>query len=253
MTNINVFGVQGIPEIKENDDIANHIVKALGDSGQTLYSGDIVIVTSKVISKAEGRIVGRDSIKPSPFAKHLAATTGRDATHVEIVLQESVRPIKVTDQVMIMENKNGVICANAGVDQSNIKINYENEAYLLLPKNPDKSATYLRKKLEATFNIDLAVIITDTFGRPWRNGQTNIAIGVSGMLPVKDYVGELDTYGNELKGTSIAVADQIAGTAELVMGKIDQIPVAVMRGYHYPKGEGTSKDLLRNRESDLFR
>lgn len=169
---------------------------------------------------------------------------------LEVILRETTHPIKISKHVMIMETKHGLICANAGVDESNINVN----GYLLLPKDPDKSAFQIRNELEKHFNEKLAVIITDTFGRPWRMGQTNVAIGVSGINPILKYHGELDTFGRELNATMIAVADQIAGTSELVMGKTDRVPVAVLKGYVFEHEENSSsKQLIRPENEDLFR
>lgn len=249
MDSLHVFGVKEIPEVQQNDDISKLIFVALENQGLKLQEKDIIIVASKIVSKAEGLLINESSVNPSLFAVQLAESTNRDPRQVEVVLKESSRPVKISDQALIMETSHGFVCANAGVDQSNI----EKGNYLLLPKDPDRSARQIRQGLENLYNINLAVIITDTFGRPWREGQTNIAIGVSGMKSIKYYKGQEDTHGNELNVTAIAIADQIAGTAELISGKTNGLPVSVMRGYHYEPAQGSAKELIRPRGKDLFR
>jgi coenzyme F420-0:L-glutamate ligase/coenzyme F420-1:gamma-L-glutamate ligase len=250
MNELTMFGVEGLPEVKEGDDLTKLIIRSLDTQGKKLEHKDVVIITSKIVSKAEGCLVTVKDIQPSALAIELSKSSGKTANEIEMILRESSSPIKITDYVLIMETKHGFICANAGIDRSNIE---NQEMALLLPKDPDSTAEKIKQSLENHYNVELAVIISDTFGRPWRMGQTNVAIGVSGMLAIKDYRGQSDQFGYELKATEIAVADQIASTAELVMGKSDGIPVAVIRGYSYPDGNGTSKDLIRPREKDLFR
>lgn len=247
---LNLFGLEYIPEISEGDELDKLIIEALKKQEEILQDGDIVIVTSKIVSKAEGRVVSEKDVIPSPFAIQVAESTNRDPRYVEVIFRESSRPIKISDQVLIMESKHGFICASAGVDRSNIQ---RDDEFLLLPEDSDASAAQIRSSLQKHFGVYIAVVISDTFGRPWRMGQTNVAIGISGMLATQGYSGQFDTYGRELKVTSIAIADQIAGAAELVMGKTDGVPVAVLRGYPYPKGNGTAKDLIRPRDKDLFR
>lgn len=249
MKSLNVLGLEGMPEIQPGDHLADLIIDALINQEETLLDKDIVIVTSKIVSKAEGRVVKKDKVTPSPFAVQLAESLNKDPREVEVVLGETARPVKISDQALIMETRHGFICANAGVDQSNVI----SDEFLLLPEDPDASASKIRQSLEKYYNVNLAVIISDTFGRPWREGQTNVAIGVSGMLAIRNYRGKRDQYGNELKVTSIATGDQIAGAAELVMGKTDGIPVCILRGYSFPQGNGTAKDLIRPRSKDLFR
>ena len=251
MNEIQVFGIKGLPEIKGGDNLAEQMIDALHRRNHRLIENDIVVVTSKIVSKAENRFVRKQDVSPSPFAREIAAKMrNKSAEEVEVILQESSRVVKMTDYVLIMETKHGFICANAGVDRSNVG---SEELFLLLPEDPDASAKQIRDGLIAHYGVDMVVIISDTFGRPWRLGQTNVAIGVSGMLSIKDYKGQLDRFGHELHMTEIAVADQLAGTAELVMNKKDAVPVAVIRGYPYPKGEGKAKDLIRPSSMDLFR
>jgi coenzyme F420-0:L-glutamate ligase / coenzyme F420-1:gamma-L-glutamate ligase len=250
MNQIEIYGVDGLPAVKEGDDLSNFIIRALDHQGKKLEHKDVVVVTSKIVSKAEGRLVAIENFHPSTLAIELSKSSDKTANEIEMILSESASPIKITNHVLIMETKHGFICANAGIDRSNIE---NHEMALLLPKDPDATAEKIKKSLENYYRVELAVIISDTFGRPWRNGQTNIAIGLSGMLAIKDYKGQFDQFGNKLNATEIAVADQIASAAELVMGKSDGVPVAVIRGYSYPDGNGTSKDLIRPREIDLFR
>lgn len=249
LTTLSIFGLKDIPEVKKDDRISDHIIHALDSQKMQLKEKDIIVIASKVISKAEGRVVKKESIKPSSFACQLAKTLDRNPHQVEVILSETKYPIKISNRTLIMETKHGFVCANAGVDQSNIA----KECFLLLPTDPDKSAQRIRKALERFYKVNIAVIITDTFGRPWRKGQTNVAVGLSGMEPIKSYDGKIDSFGNELKATEIAVADEIAGAAELITGKTSGVPVCVVRGYDYqPSRSGVGK-LLRSRSEDLFR
>ncbi len=250
MNELKMIGLEGLPEVREGDDLAKLIIRALDIQGEKLEKKDVVIITSKIVSKAEGRLVSVNDIEPSALATELSKSSDKNANEIELILRESSCPIKITDHVLIMETKHGFICANAGIDRSNIE---NQEMALLLPEDPDSTAAAIKQSLENYYNVELAVIISDTFGRPWRMGQTNVAIGVSGMLAVKDYRGQSDQFGYTLKATEIAIADQIAAASELVMGKSDRIPVAIVRGYSYPEGNGSSKDLVRPRQMDLFR
>jgi coenzyme F420-0:L-glutamate ligase/coenzyme F420-1:gamma-L-glutamate ligase len=216
----------------------------------TLEDGDILVVTQKVVSKAEGRIVALESVAPGAFARQIAEQWEKDARLVEVVLGESKRIVRMDHGVMICETKHGLICANAGVDSSNVETL---GTVALLPVDPDASAEGLRRRIEQSAGVSTAVVITDTFGRPWREGHVNFAIGVAGMLPLHDYTGQHDPAGYELRVTSMAVADELAAAAELAHGKLDRVPVAIVRGYHYPRGAGTARDLLRDPEKDLFR
>ena len=249
MNDIRIFGVPGMPEVAAGDDLPGLIGQALQNMGETLQEGDVVAVTSKIVSKAEGRIVMEHEVAPSDFAVTLAQSSSKSAAEIEVILRESARSVKMTDRVMIMETKHGFICANAGVDRSNVA---GEGAMLLLPENPDQSAERIRKALEEQFGVSLAVILTDTFGRPWRVGQTNVAIGVSGMAPIVDYKGQKDSHNRTLQATALAVADELAGAAELVMNKTDRIPVAVIRGYPYVKAPGKASELIRPKHLDLF-
>jgi coenzyme F420-0:L-glutamate ligase/coenzyme F420-1:gamma-L-glutamate ligase len=208
------------------------------------------VVTQKVVSKAEGHLIHLKDVSPSPLAQNFARQWGKDPRHVEVVLQQSRRIVKMDRGVLITETHHGFTCANAGVDQSNIE---GAEVVAVLPPDPDASARAIRQALRERLGFEVAVIISDTFGRPWRHGLVNIAIGLSGIEAIKDYTGQLDAQGYELRVTALAIADELAAAAELVMNKLDNVPVAVIRGYEYPRGEGSLAQLLRAAERDLFR
>jgi coenzyme F420-0:L-glutamate ligase/coenzyme F420-1:gamma-L-glutamate ligase len=231
-------------------DLAALIQQAATAAPLPLQAGDILVVTQKVVSKAEGHLIVLKDIRPSPLAENFARQWGKDPRHVEVVLQQSCRIVKMDRGVLITETHHGFICANAGVDQSNIE---GEEVVAVLPPDPDASARAIRQALRERLGCDVAVIISDTFGRPWRHGLVNIAIGLSGIEAIKDYTGQLDAQGYELRVTALAIADELAAAAELVMNKLDNVPVAVIRGYEYPRGEGSLTQLIRAAERDLFR
>lgn len=247
---VRVYGLDGIPEIEPGDDLIRIIGDSIeaGDTG--LEDGDILVVTHKIISKSEGRLVDLTTIEPSPLAESFARQFNKDARQVEVVLRESVRIVRMERGVMICETRHGFICANAGVDASNVP---GDDIVCLLPLMPDSSAAAIRDGLTARFGVAPAIIVSDSFGRPWRRGITNVAIGVAGMLPVADYRGVSDPWGHDLRVTIMAIADELASTAELVAGKTDARPVALIRGYDYPRGQGTGRDLVLEPEKDLFR
>ena len=222
---------------------------ALESAKFILRSGDIFVVAQKIVSKAEGRIVVLDAIEPSARARDWATEWGKDPRVIELVLRESRRIVRMEKGVIVSETKHGFICANAGVDVSNAQ---EGTA-ILLPIDPDASARALLNAFEEGFGIRLAVIVSDTFGRPWRDGLVNVALGVAGMAPLIDYRGQTDAGGKMLQATLIALADELASAAELVMGKSSQIPVAIIRGVATMVREGSGADLLRPAERDLFR
>ena len=247
---VRIIGLEGIPEVHPGDDLTALILEAAAKQDLAFESGDIVVITQKVVSKAEGRIVDLDDIEPGVFATAIAERWEKDARLVEIVLRESARIVRMDHGVMICETKHGLICANAGVDSSNVE---KIGTVTLLPEDPDGSAEEVRRRIEDEAGVSLAVIITDTFGRPWREGHVNFAIGVAGMLPIWDYTGEVDPAGYEIKVTQMAVADELAAASELTHGKLARMPVAVIRGYEYPQGSGTADELLRDPERDMFR
>ena len=247
---IEIIGLTGIPEVTKGDDPGRLILDAARGMGVTFDSSDVVVVKQKIVSKAEGRIVALRDVSPSDLAAQIAAETGKDPRHVEVVLRESRRIVKMDRGLIIAETRHGIVCANAGVDASNVGVQ---GAVCLLPTDPDASASKIRSFLEKETGADLAVIISDSIGRPWRTGIVDKAIGVSGLEPVKNYVGQKDDYGYELKVTAVAIADELASAAELVTGKLERVPVAVIKGYSYAKGEGGARELIMDRDRDLFR
>jgi coenzyme F420-0:L-glutamate ligase/coenzyme F420-1:gamma-L-glutamate ligase len=247
---VRIIGIGGMPEVRPGDDLADLILDAAARQGLAFEEADILVVTQKVVSKAEGRIVDLGSVEPGPFAQQIAEQWEKDPRVVEVVLRESARIVRMDHGVVICETKHGLICANAGVDSSNVE---RLGTVSLLPEDPDASAGAIRRRIEETAGVTVAVLITDTFGRPWREGHVNFAIGLSGMAPVLDYSGQTDPAGYELRVTQMAVADELAAAAELVQGKLDRTPVAVVRGYSFPRGEGAARELLRDAERDLFR
>lgn len=246
---LRVIGLRGMPIVQADDDVAELIVAAASEQGAGIEEGDVIAVTQRIVSRAEHQLRRLDEFEPSPFALDYADRTEKDPRLVEAVLRESTRVIRQVAGVLITETRHGFKCANAGVDGSNVG---GEEFVSLLPVDPDASCGRIRAGIAERTGADVAVVMTDTFGRPWRHGQTNIAIGVAGMLPFRDYVGELDMDGRELRVTTICVADELAGTAEMVMGKSDGVPVAIIRGYEYPRGDGSASEIVRESELDLF-
>jgi coenzyme F420-0:L-glutamate ligase/coenzyme F420-1:gamma-L-glutamate ligase len=246
---ITIIGITGLPEIKPGDDIGAVIDRTVRDAKLAILDRDILVVAQKVISKSEGRVVRLEAIEPSPRAREWAEAYDKDPRLVEVVLRESKRIVRMERGVLIVETRHGLVCANAGVDASNV----EEGTALLLPEDPDASARRIQKTLEASFGARLAVIVSDTFGRPWREGLVNVAIGVAGLAPLIDYRGESDSHGRPLRVTVIAVADELASAAELVMKKKDGVPVVIVRGFDYDAREASAKELIRSPELDLFR
>ena len=244
-----VFGLRSIPNITEGDNLANLIYEAAKSENLTFEDKDIIVVTQKIVSKAEGRIIKLDDVEPSDFAMQIGKDMEKDSRLVEIVLRESSRIIRMKGNALIVETQHGFVCANAGVDYSNVEEGY----VTLLPVEPDKSAKNIRKQLMALTGKNLAVIVTDTWGRAWRLGQVDYAIGVAGMLAFKDYRGETDYTGRELHVTNMCIADELAGAAELVKGKLSGVPVVIIRGYDYPEGKGAASNIIRPLSEDLFR
>ncbi len=249
MKKLEVFPVDGFPEVEEGADLAALFLKAAREAGISLEDGDVVVVKQKVVSKTEGRLVKLDEVKPGPQALKLSAQQGKDPRLVELVLREAVRVVRAGHGVIITETRHGFVCANSGVDRSNVKEGYA----ALLPVDPDASAKRIRISLEKKTGKRLAVIVTDTFGRPWRKGQTDVAIGCSGIEPLYSYLGRTDRYGYELRVTEPAVADEIAGAAELATGKLTGIPAAVVRGASFTRGDSGAKAIAMEKERDLFR
>jgi coenzyme F420-0:L-glutamate ligase / coenzyme F420-1:gamma-L-glutamate ligase len=247
---VRIIGLQGLPNITPGMDLAQLIVEATQAQELTFTGGDILVVTQKIVSKAEGQLVELHTVTPSPFAVQVAKVQEKDPQIVEVVLRESKRVVRMAQRTIIAETHHGFVCAHAGVDESNVA---GEGTVVLLPVDADASARRLRQDIRERTGVELAVIISDTFGRPWRQGLANVAIGIAGMEPFKDYRGLPDTEGRILKVTTLAVADELAAAAELVMGKLDRVPVALIRGYPYTPGDGTATQLVRAPERDLFR
>jgi coenzyme F420-0:L-glutamate ligase/coenzyme F420-1:gamma-L-glutamate ligase len=248
---LSIIPVKGIPNIESGDNLGEIIVARLKDQREAFQEGDVAVVSQKVVSKAEGRVVNLSKVTPSPFASFVAKEAGKDPRQVEVILRETRKIIRMNAGHLITETRHGFICANAGVDASNVAKG--KDTVTLLPLNPDASADRICKTIRKLTRKAIPVIITDTFGRAWRMGQVNFAIGVSGMKAIHDYRGTKDMYRHTLRVTEIAVADELASAGELVMNKADKVPAAVVRGYKTRRGKGTGKDLLRPEEMDLFR
>lgn len=248
---IQVIAVEGLPIIKQGDNIARLICEAAKQQRTPIQQGDVLVVTHAIVSNAEGRIVNLDTVKPSEFAKSIAKQSGKDAAHVEVVLQESRSIVRMGDGKLITETKHGLVCANSGVDKSNVQ---GGRNVALLPKNPDASARKIRREIRKLTGCDVAVIVSDTHGRPLREGEINVAIGVAGINPIRDRRGEKDLFGYVLRIKQTAVADELSSAAELVIGQASEgVPVAIVRGYDYPKSENAKATaLVRPREKDLF-
>jgi coenzyme F420-0:L-glutamate ligase / coenzyme F420-1:gamma-L-glutamate ligase len=249
---IRIIPIRDLGDIAPGDDLTAIILHALQKQNLALQQGDIVVVTQKIVSKAEGRVVDLEQVEASAFAQSFARQNNKDPQHIEVVLRESKRIVRMDHGVLISETNHGFICANAGVDESNVN---GKRQLTLLPVDPGASAQQLRSQLLQRTEVeqDIAVIISDTWGRPWRNGQVNMAIGVAGMESLIDYRGQYDPYGYELHASVIAVADELASAAELVMGKIESIPVALIRGYTYIPAKGDASTLVRDPATDMFR
>jgi coenzyme F420-0:L-glutamate ligase/coenzyme F420-1:gamma-L-glutamate ligase len=245
---IQIFGISGLREVQPGDDLAALLIEAVRAGGVRIGAGDIFVVAQKVVSKAEGRLVALDTVTPSPMARRWAEEHGKDARVVEVVLRESRRVVRMDRGILITETQHGFVCANSGVDSSNAPPG----TVVLLPVDPDRSAVKLRERLEEAFAVKVGVVVSDSFGRPWREGLTNVALGVAGIESLVDCRGQKDTFGRVLQVTVIAAADELAGAAELVMGKNRQVPVAVVQGFAF-SGEGSGREMVRRQELDLFR
>ncbi len=247
MKGLEVLGIEGFPEVRAGDDLDRMISAAVAGD---LRAGDVLVVTHKIVSKAEGRLVDLRTIEPSALAKGYASRHGKDPRQIEVVFKESRRIVRMDRGIVISETHHGFVCANAGVDASNIP---GGDTVCLLPIDPDDSAARLRDALAGDPGVDVAVVISDSFGRAWRHGITDVAIGVAGMDPVADYRGLNDPHGFPMEASVLAVADELAAAAELIMGKTDGIPIAIVRGYSYSPASGSGRDLLMPLERDMFR
>lgn len=246
---VQIIPLTGLPEIDPGNDVARLLVEAVRLHKIVPVHGDIFIVAQKIVSKAEGRIVPLDTVKPSERAERWAAEYHKDPRLIELVLRETSSIVRMERGVIIARTRHGFVCANAGVDVSNAPAG----TALLLPEDPDRSARGLQEQLSRAFGVHLAVIISDTFGRPWREGLVNVALGVAGIAPLVDYRGQRDSHGKMLQATVIAAADELAAAAGLVMGKVNRVPAAVIRGVAPIKETGTARDLIRPSDRDLFR
>jgi coenzyme F420-0:L-glutamate ligase/coenzyme F420-1:gamma-L-glutamate ligase len=241
VTELTVFSVRGLPEMREGNDLGRLIVERT-----ELQDGDVVVVAQKAISKTEGRVVRLDDVEASDRARELAGEG--DPRRIEVVLREAKRIVRTRGSLLITETQHGFLCASSGVDASNAP---EPGTLVLLPVDPDASAGRLRARLRELTGCDVGVVVSDSFGRPWRQGTTDVAIGAAGVEVLRDLKGERDPTGYELKSTVIALADEIAGAAELVMGKLDRTPVAIVRGLD-TAGDGKARDIVMPRERNLF-
>ena len=250
MTSLQIFGVGGLPEIEPGADLAGSILRAAADEGHPIVDGDVVVVTSKIVSKAEGRTVELADIEPSQFARAWSAQWGKDPAVTEVVLRESKRVVRQVGPILITETHHGFVCANSGIDQSS---SGAHGRVVLLPLDSDDSARRIRAGFAAG-GVNAAVIISDTFGRAWREGQTDIAIGIAGMQPILSYIGQVDPHGHEFMVQALCTADELAGAAELVKGNLSRVPVAVIRGHSWEQDDtATIAPVLRDQSRDLFR
>lgn len=231
-----IHPLEGIPEVAKGDDVAALLLTSIADAGLAVEHGDVIVVTHKIVSKAEGAVVTLEG-------------DDEDAAYRRVVLDEAVEIIRQRGSLIITRTRHGFICANAGVDRSNAAPG----TAVLLPREPDRSAHSIRKGIQAATGVDLVVVVSDTFGRPWRRGLVDVAIGISGIEAILDLRGTVDGVGRELQVTEIALADEIAAAADLVMGKAARIPAALIRGLSVPRGEGRAADLVRPPEEELFR
>lgn len=242
---LTILPVEGLPEIEAGADLAGLVAGHVD-----LEDGDVVLVTSKIVSKAEGRAVELADVVPSPFAVEWSRRWDKDPRVVEVVLGESVRIVRQLGPVLITETRHGFVCANSGVDQSS---SGAHDRVLVLPVDPDASARAVRRRF-SELGFDVAVVVTDTFGRPWREGQTDVAIGVAGMSPLLSYIGQHDPHGHEFRVQEICVADELAAAAELVKGNTSRVPAAVVRGYAWERDDdATLAPVIRDASRDLFR
>ena len=247
---LTVTPVEGLPEIQPGDDLAALIASAVSAQGDALRDGDVLAVAQKIVSKSEGRIVHLPDVVPSARALEMAEETGKDPRQIEVVLSETAQIVRWAHGVLITETRHGFVCANAGVDRSNAGAP---DTVILLPVDPDASAAKLRTDLRARTGANLAIVVTDTFGRAWREGHMNVAIGIAGLPALKRYMGQHDPDDYELHVTEIAVADEVAAASELVMGKLDRRPAAIVRGLVVTEPSETAREYVRPAEKDLFR
>jgi coenzyme F420-0:L-glutamate ligase / coenzyme F420-1:gamma-L-glutamate ligase len=251
---LELIGLPGMPMVQPGDNLHALAVSALVDADLALEAGDVLIVAQKIVSKAENRFVDVSTVTPSPAAEKLAEQTGKDARFCEVVLSESKRIVRSRENLIIAEHRLGFVMANAGIDHSNVAPAEEHERVLLLPVDPDASARALREDLVASYHVPVGVIISDSFGRPWRRGTVGIAIGAAGLPSIIDWRGHPDLFGRPLEVTETGFADEIAAAASLIMGQADEaVPMVLVRGLHWIAPEADAAALVRPPEHDLFR
>jgi coenzyme F420-0:L-glutamate ligase/coenzyme F420-1:gamma-L-glutamate ligase len=249
MKRLEIIGLEGLGEVRAGDSVGALVIEACRRDGMSLEASDILVVAHKIVSKAEGRTLQLSAVEPSARALELGRELDKDPRLVELILRESRRVVRTGRGALIVETHHGFVCANAGVDLSNVGL----DQVALLPENPDRSAAEIRHELRRLAGVSPGVIISDSFGRPWRLGTTDVALGVAGINPLRDYRGENDPYGYQLKASLAAVADELASAAELMMGKKDGVPAVIVRGYDAERKESSAQELLRPEAEDLFR
>jgi coenzyme F420-0:L-glutamate ligase/coenzyme F420-1:gamma-L-glutamate ligase len=249
---VEIIAVKNLPLITKGDNLAELICNAAKKQNTPIRERDVIVITHVAVSKAEGNVVNLDEVSPSERAKEIAQQTDKEPALVEVILRETKEIVRMRPNSLITETKSGIVCANAGVDRSNVE---GERNIVLLPKNPDASAKKIRQEIERLTGCDVAVIVSDTHGRPFRIGEINVAIGVAGIKPIRDRRGEKDLFGYVLRIKQTAVADELASAAELVIGQANEgVPVAIIRGYKYQATENASAtELTRPKEKDLFR
>lgn len=250
MRSVTFAAIEGIPLIAKGDKLGELICAASLRGGLKFEPGDILVVCQKVISKAEGRLCDLNEIEPSPLARAFAARWDKDPRAVELVMRQTSRIVRMDNGVLIVETGPGWVCANAGIDESNT---IEGDRAILLPEDSDRSAARIRDEIRSLTGVEIAVVVTDTFGRPWRDGLTEVCLGIAGMSPMLDLRGTSDLGGRELHHTVVAIADELAAGAGLLMGKADGVPAVIVRGYPYEPCEASARVLIRPAEADLFR
>ena len=252
MSSVKIIAVENLQLIKKGDNVAELICNAAEKQNTPIQERDVIVITHVAVSKAEGNVVNLGEVSPSERAKEIAQKTGKEPALVEVILRETKEIVRIGPNSLITETKNGIVCANAGVDRSNVE---GERNVVLLPKNPSRSAQKIRQEIKSLTGCDVAVIVSDTHGRPLRMGEINVAIGVAGIKPIRDRRGEKDLFGYVLRIKQTAVADEFASAAELVIGQASEgIPAAIIRGYAYQTAENASAvELTRPKEKDLFR
>jgi coenzyme F420-0:L-glutamate ligase / coenzyme F420-1:gamma-L-glutamate ligase len=251
---IRLIALPGIPMVREGADLAALIIKSVADCGESLRDGDVLVIAQKVVSKAEGRTRDLDAVVPSSRAIEFAEWTGKDARLIELILEEAAEVLRYSRDLIIVEHRLGFVMANAGIDQSNVVASAGRNVVLLLPRDPDASCGQIRNELRARTASDVSVIINDSHGRAWRNGTVGVALGVSGLPAVVDLRGTVDLFGQKLRSTEIGLADEISAAASLLMGQAAEgRPIVLVRGVPYARREGRARELVRTRETDLFR